>query len=435
MPLQLDVLHSAGHPVLRATHCATELFFGKRAEVIDVSDRERPLEGIRVIELGQLLAGPFTGTILAYFGAEVIKVESPGGDPIRGWRLLRDGTSLWYRSVGRNKKSVTLDLKSERGRTLAGDLIDTADVVIENFRPGLMEKWGLGPDQMKARNPGLVYARISGYGQTGPYASKPGYASVTEGFGGFRYINGEPGRAPVRPNISMGDTLAAIHAALGIALALIQRAKPASGEGQVVDVALYESVFSLMEGIVPEFDGAGVIRAPSGTTVTGIVPTNTYRCDDGKFVVIGGNGDSIFKRLMEAAGRSDMAENPAMADNAGRVEHEDEIDQALALWCAAHSSAHIINTLETARVPVGPIYSVEDMMSDPQYQARGMFEQVEIDGKPLKIPAIMPRLDQTPGRTDWPGQEIGSHNDEILRDILQLDEAQIKALRDEGVIA
>lgn len=399
-----------------------------------MSDSQRPLDGVRVIEMGQLLAGPFTGTILAYFGAEVIKVEPPGGDPIRGWRQVRDGTSLWYRSLGRNKKSVTLDLKSERGRELALQLLESADVAIENFRPGMMEKWGLGPEQVKARNPGLVYARISGYGQTGPYAGKPGYASVTEGFGGFRYINGEPGKAPVRPNISLGDTVAAIHAALGIALALIQRAKPGAGEGQVIDVALYESVFNLMEGIVPEYDGAGVIREPSGTTVTGIVPTNTYRCDDGKYVVIGGNGDSIFKRLMVAAGRSDMAENPAMADNAGRIVHEEEIDEALALWCASHSSTHIINTLEQERVPVGPIYSVEDMMADPQYQARGLFETVEIDGKPLKIPAIMPRLDATPGRTDWPGSAVGSHNEEILGGLLQLDAAELERLRAEGVI-
>ena len=223
-------------------------------------------------------------------------------------------------------------------------------------------------------------------------------------------------------------------AALGIALALIQRAKPGSGQGQVVDVALYESIFNLMEGIVPEFDGAGAIREPSGTTLTGIVPTNTYCCDDGKHVVIGGNGDSIYKRLMVAAGRSDLAENPAMADNAGRVLHEAEIDEALALWCAAHSSTHIIDTLERERVPVGPIYSVKDMMADPQYRARGMFEQVEIDGQPLKIPAILPKLDATPGRTDWPGGEVGSHNDEVLRGILQLDEVDIGRLRDEGVI-
>ena len=399
-----------------------------------MTEQDRPLSGLRVIEMGQLLAGPFTGTMLAYFGAEVIKVEPPGGDPVRGWRLLRDGTSLWYRSLGRNKKSVTLDLKSERGQALAGQLIETADVLVENFRPGLMEKWGLGPEQMKERNPGLVYARISGYGQTGPYSSKPGYASVTEGFGGFRYLNGEPGQAPVRPNISMGDTVAAIHAALGICLALIQRAKPDGGEGQVIDVALYESIFNLMEGIVPEYDGAGVIREPSGTTVTGIVPTNTYRCDDGKYVVIGGNGDSIFKRLMVAAGRSDMAENPEMADNAGRVVHEEEIDEALSLWCQAHSSTHILNTLEEVRVPVGPIYSVEDMMVDPHYQARGMFEQVEIDGKPLKIPALLPKLASTPGCTDWPGQDVGSHNDEVLRGILELDDGDIQRLRDEGVV-
>ena len=290
-----------------------------------MSNTARPLDGLRVIELGQLLAGPFTGTILGYFGAEVIKVEPPGGDPIRGWREVKDGTSLWYRSLGRNKKSVTLDLKSERGRELVMQLIDSADVLVENFRPGALESWGLAPDQLRERNPKLIVARISGYGQTGPYANKPGYASVTEGFGGFRYINGEPGKPPVRPNISMGDTLSAIHAALGIALAVIQRSQ--SGSGQVIDVALYESVFNLMEAIVPEFDGAGVERQPSGTTVTGIVPTNTYACADGRYVVIGGNGDSIFKRLMTVAGRADMAESPAMANNAGRVQHEADIQR------------------------------------------------------------------------------------------------------------
>ncbi|MEP1593247.1 MAG: CaiB/BaiF CoA-transferase family protein [Halieaceae bacterium] len=397
-----------------------------------MTDAARPLEGLRVIELGQLLAGPFTGTILGYFGAEVIKVEPPAGDPIRGWRVVRDGMSLWYRSLGRNKKSVTLDLKSERGRELVMELLATADVVIENFRPGAMEKWGLGPDAVKARNPGIIYTRISGYGQDGPYSSKPGYASVTEGFGGFRYVNGEPGEAPVRPNISLGDTVAAIHAALGVALAVIQKHK--GGEGQVIDVALYESVFNLMEGVVPEFDGGGVIREPSGTTVTGIVPTNTYRCDDGKYVVIGGNGDAIFKRLMVSAGRSDMAENPAMADNAGRIVHEQEIDAALGKWCAAHSSTHIINELEEVRVPVGPIYSVEDMLADPHYNARGMFEQVEIDGEPLKIPAIMPKLSDTPGRTDFPGGDIGANNDEVLQGILALSDEEVAKLREEGDI-
>ena len=397
-----------------------------------MADAARPLEGLRVIELGQLLAGPFTGTILGYFFPDVIKVEPPAGDPIRGWRVVRDGMSLWYRSLGRNKKSVTLDLKSERGRELVMELLATADVVIENFRPGAMEKWGLGPDAVKARNPGIIYTRISGYGQDGPYSSKPGYASVTEGFGGFRYVNGEPGEAPVRPNISLGDTVAAIHAALGVALAVIQKHK--GGEGQVIDVALYESVFNLMEGVVPEYDGGGVVREPSGTTVTGIVPTNTYRCDDGKYVVIGGNGDAIFKRLMVSAGRSDMAENPAMADNAGRIVHEQEIDAALGEWCAAHSSTHIINELEEVRVPVGPIYSVEDMLADPHYNARGMFEQVEIDGEPLKIPAIMPKLSATPGRTDFPGGAIGANNDEVLQGILALSDEQVAQLRDDGVI-
>lgn len=387
-----------------------------------------------MIELGQLLAGPFACTILAYFGAEVIKVEAPTGDPIRGWRVVQDGTSLWYRSLGRNKKSVTLDLKSERGRALVLQLLDSADVLVENFRPGAMEDWGLGPDVVKARNPRLVYARISGYGQTGPYASKPGYASVTEAFGGFRYINGESGKAPVRPNISLGDTVAGLHAALGITLALLQRAQP-GGEGQVVDVALYESVFNLLEGMIPEYDGAGVVREPAGTTVTGIVPTNTYHCDDGKYVVIGGNGDAIFKRLMTVAGRSDMAADPELADNVGRVRHEAEIDKALGLWCGQHSSTHVINVLEEARVPVGPIYSVADMLADPQYQARGLFEQVEIDGKPLKIPAIMPRLGSTPGRTEWPGGDLGSANREVLQGLLGLGDEELAQLAAEGVIA
>ena len=391
----------------------------------------RPLEGLRVVELGQLLAGPFAGTVLGYFGAEVIKVEPPTGDPIRQWREVRDGMSLWYHSLARNKKSVTLDLKTDRGCELAFELLSKADVVIENFRPGAMESWGLGPDAVKAVNPGIIYARISGYGQTGPFSEKPGYASVTEGYGGFRYINGEPGKAPVRPNISLGDTVAAIHAALGVALAIIERHK--SGEGQVVDVALYESIFNLLEGIVPEYDGAGVVREPSGTTITGIVPTNTYRCGDGKFVVIGGNGDSIFKRLMTEAGRQDMADDPELAQNQGRVIHEKRIDAALEEWCSAHTAAEIISRLEAARVPVGPIYSVEDMMQDEHYIARGMFESIEVDGKPLKIPAILPKLTKTPGRTDWPGAKIGDHNQEILGDLLGLSASELQQLHDDGI--
>lgn len=394
----------------------------------------RPLDGIRVIEMGQLLAGPFTGSILAYFGAEVIKVEPPGsGDPIRGWRILDDnGTSLWWRSIGRNKKSVTIDLKSERGRELVRELMKRADVVVENFRPGVMEEWGLGPEDLKADNPGLIFARISGYGQTGPYSAKPGYASVTEGVSGFRYLNGFPGEPPVRPNLSVGDTVSAIHAALGVCLALLQRAK-SPDEGQVVDVALYESMFNLMESVVPEFSGAGIIREASGTTITGIVPTNTYTCADGKYVVIGGNGDSIFKRLMVAAGHPEMAEDPAMATNAGRVEHEETIDRALAEWCASLPAAEIVEVLERERVPVGLIYNVADQFNDPHFRERGMFEEVLVDGKPLTIPAITPLLSATPGRTDWPGAEVGAHNEEVLQGILSLSDEDVAALREEGV--
>lgn len=389
----------------------------------------RPLEGIRVIEIGQLLAGPFAGCLLGYFGAEVIKIEPPEGDPIRGWRVLDEGTSLWWRSLARNKKSVTLDLKKAEGRDLAKQLINKADVVIENFRPGVMEGWGLGPDEFKATNPGLVYARISGYGQTGPYANKPGFASVCEGISGFRYVNGFPDQAPVRPNLSIGDTIAGIHTALGIALALLARERGTTESGQVVDVALYEAMFNLMEAVVPEFSGAGVVRQPSGTTVTGIVPTNTYRCKNGKYVVIGGNGDSIFQRLMQAAGHPEMATDPRLANNAGRVKHEAEIDAALAAWCLSKNADEILQLLEEARVPAGPIYNVEDMFADPHFQARGLFEQVEINGKPLHIPAILPRLEGTPGRTEWPGPAIGSHTDEVLRDLLGLSDDTLNQLR------
>ncbi len=393
----------------------------------------KPLSGYRVIELGQLLAGPFAGALLAYFGAEVIKIEPPGkGDPLRNWRVVRDGTSLWWRSLGRNKKCITLDLKTARGRQLAKQLIDGADVVIENFRPGVMEAWELGPEQFKQSNPGLVYTRISGYGQTGPYANRPGFASVCEGISGFRYLNGFPGEAPVRPNLSIGDSIAGLHAAFGVALALLSR--QSSGVGQVVDVALYEAMFNLLEAVVPEYDGAGIIREPSGTTVTGIVPTNTYRCADGKYVVIGGNGDSIFKRLMLAAGRPDLAEDPRCADNAGRVQCEQEIDSALSAWCSELPSAELLTLLAEQRVPAGPIYHAGDMLTDPHFNARGLFEQVEINGEPLKIPAMIPRLSETPGNTSWPGSEVGSHNAEVLGGLLGLDEAALQQLKAEGVI-
>ncbi len=393
-----------------------------------------PLAGIRVLELGQLIAGPFAGTILAYFGAEVIKVEPPGkGDPIRYWREVRDGTSLWWRSIARNKKCITCNLRSGEGRNLVRRLAASSDVVIENFRPGTVERWGLGPDDLKADNPGLVYARISGYGQTGPYASRPGFASACEGVGGLRYINGFPGDAPVRPNLSLGDTLAGLHAALGIVLALLQRER-GNGRGQAVDVAIYEAVFNMLEAVVPEYDGAGVVREPSGSTLTGIVPTNTYRCADGRFVVIGGNGDSIYQRLMRAAGRTDLAEDPRLATNAGRVANEAEIDNALSQWAATLDSNELLRILEAAQVPSGPIYSVADMMADPHFQYRELFERVEIDGKPLAIPAIIPKLQETPGSTRWPGPAIGAHNAEVYGELLGLGAEDLARLLAEGTL-
>jgi len=394
----------------------------------------RPLEGIRVLEMGQLLAGPFAGCVLGYFGAEVIKVEPPGGDPIRGWRVVRDGTSLWWASLARNKKSVTLDLGTEQGRAIARSLAAKSDVLIENFRPGTLEKWGMSPAELKALNPELIVARVSGYGQTGPYAAQPGFASVCEGFAGFRHVNGFPDRPPVRPNISMGDTLAGLHAVLGILLSLTARLRGKAPAGQVVDVAIYESVFNLLESIVPEYDGAGIVREPSGSTITGIVPTNTYLCADGKYIIIGGNGDSIYQRLMRGIGRPEMAEDAKFATNAKRVENEKEIDEAILAWTKARSSAEALEALRKAGVPNGPIYSVADMMADPHFQARGMFEQVEVGGKPLKIPAIPPLLGETPGRTDAPGPALGAHTDEVLERVLGLDKDKRAALRAAGAI-
>lgn len=393
----------------------------------------KPLSGFRVVELGQLLAGPFTGALLAYFGAEVIKVEPPGnGDPLRNWRILKDGTSLWWRSLGRNKKCITINLKKEQGRDLVKQLIDRADVLIENFRPGKMEDWNLGPENFKESNPRLIYTRISGYGQTGPYSHKPGFASVCEGISGFRYVNGVPGQAPVRPNLSIGDSIAGLHAAFGVVLSLLSR--QTGGAGQVVDVALYESMFNMLEGVIPEFDGAGEIREPSGTTVTGIAPTNIYKCSDKKYVIIGGNGDSIFRRLMIAAGRLDMAQDSRFKNNAGRVEFEEEIDLAISQWCKGLKISEVLSILDINEVPSGPIYNAADMLKDPHFIQRGLFESVEVNGELLKIPAIVPKLSKTPGSTVWPGPDIGSSNTEIFTDILGLNKKIQQNLKDNKVI-
>ena len=399
----------------------------------------RPLAGIRVLEMGQLIAGPFAGCVLAYFGAEVVKIEPPRtGDPLRNWRVLKDGTSLWWRAMARNKKCITLDLREPRGRELARALARRSDVLIENFRPGTMEKWGLGPDDLRDGNPGLVYTRVSGYGQTGPLAGKPGFASVCEGFGGFRYVNGFPGEPPVRPNLSLGDTLSALHAVIGVLLALVHRnrigADSIGAGGQVVDVAIYESVYNVLESIVPEYDGAGIVREPSGSTLTGIVPTNTYPCADGRYVIVGGNGDSIFKRLMRAAGRDDLADDPRLADNAGRVAHRSEVDDAIARWTRTLEAGRVLAILDDAGVPAGPIYNVTDMMEDPQYNARDLFETVEIEGGSLKIPAITPKLGRTPGATLWPGPDLGAHNREVYTGILGIDEEALRSLESAGIV-
>ena len=392
----------------------------------------KPLAGVRVIELGQLLAGPFAGCMLGYFGAEVIKVEPPGGDPIRNWRAVKNGTSLWWHSLARNKKCISLNLKTDEGRELVKKLLASADVVVENFRPGVLENWGLDPGSMQNDNPELIYARISGFGQTGPYAAKAGFASACEAISGFRYVNGFPGEPPVRPNLSLGDTVSGLHAVLGILMAL--RARDQGSGGQVVDVALYESMYNLLEAVVPEYDGAGEIREPSGTTVTGIVPTNTYECKDGKFLVIGGNGDSIFARLMQAVGRADIAENPNYASNADRVVHQKFLDDVLKKWCKKKTIKNAMSILEESRVPCGPVYNVADMMSDPHFNDRELFEKVEINGEPLNIPAILPKLSQSPGATEWPGPKLASHTDDILQSI-GITEDKIKIFKTNGIVA
>ncbi|KAI7894908.1 CAIB/BAIF family protein [Mucor mucedo] len=403
----------------------------------------KPLQGIRVLELGQLVAGPFCGSILGYYGAEVIKVEPPKiGDPLRIWRHLdKDGQSAWSRSLSRNKKSITLDLKTQEGRDLVKQLAEQSDVLIENFKPGTMEKWGLGPEDIYPANPKLIYTRISGYGQTGPYSKRPGYASVCEGMGGFRFVNGHPGDPPVRPNMSLGDSLAGLHAALGVLLGLIAKNKLASQTertGQVVDVAIYESMLNMMEGVVPEFDRFDEIRQPSGTTVTGIVPTNTYPCKDGKHVIIGGNGDSIYVRLMNAIGRSDLTGEKYKV-NADRVKEQEAIDGAIAAWTLEHTTDEVLEVMEKVSVPAGKIYDAKDIVEDEHINARGMIENVTVGTKEegrgwnVKIPGMSPVLGTTPGSTEWAGPDLGEHTNQVLKDLLGLSDSEIKKLEQDGI--
>ncbi|ORX55151.1 CAIB/BAIF family [Hesseltinella vesiculosa] len=405
----------------------------------------KPLEGVKVLELGQLIAGPFCASILGYYGAEVIKIEPPQtGDPLRKWRHLDlDGQSPWFRSLGRNKKSVCVDLKSEQGRSLVKKLALQSDVLVENFKPGTMEKWGLGPDDLYGDNPGLVYTRISGYGGTGPRSSLPGFASVSEGYSGFRFLNGFPGEAPVRPNLSLGDSLAGLHAALGAILGLYGRNKLAKAgadrPGQVVDVAIHEAMLNMMEGVIPEYDRLGVIRQPSGTTVTGIVPTNTYPCKGGKYVIIGGNGDSIYKRLMKTIGREDLS-GPGYETNADRVKHQEKLDRAIADWTSQHDPDHVVQLLSDAHVPAGMINDTKDIVEDEHINARGWIETMTVgsreDGRgwDIKLPAMSPRLVTTPGETKWVGPDLGQHTTEVLTS-LGLSAEKIQELERQGIVA
>ena len=393
-----------------------------------------PLLGLKVLELGQLIAGPFAAKTLADFGAEVIKIEPPAtGDPLRKWRLLKDGTSVWWQVQSRNKRSLALDLREGEAQAIVRQLAQESDVLIENFRPGAMEAWGLGPEVLLALNPRLIMLRISGYGQTGPYRDRPGFGVVAEAMGGMRHLSAEPGRVPVRVGVSIGDTLAALHGVIGILLALHHR--HASGQGQVIDVALYEAVFNCMESLLPEYSAFGAVRGPAGSALPGIAPSNAYECQDGGYALIAGNGDSIFRRLMQLIGRDDLARDPALADNAGRVARVSEIDAAIGQWTAQHPVDEVLTALSSASVPAGRIYTVADIAADPHYQARGMLARVQMnDGSTLTVPGIVPKLSVTPGSHHRNAPDLGQDTEAVLHE-LGLTPAQIQGLKDRGIIA
>jgi len=394
----------------------------------------KPLAGLKVIELGTLIAGPFAARICAEFGADVIKVESPnGGDPLRKWRKLYEGTSLWWFVQARNKKSITLNLKAPEGVSILKQLLADADILIENFRPGTLEKLGLGWDVLQALNPGLVMVRLSGFGQTGPYKDQPGFGAVGESVGGLRYITGYEDRPPVRTGISIGDSIAALWGVIGALMALRHR-EVNQGKGQVVDVALYEAVFAMMESMVPEFDVMGFVRERSGNIMPGITPSSIHTCNDGKAVQIGANGDAIFQRFMRAIGRDDLADDPTLADNAGRDARRDELYALIDSWAARRSQEDVLTLLNRAEVPASKIYSAADMFSDPQYLAREMFINATLpDGKPFKMPGIVPKLTETPGSAEWTGPALGEHTDTLLKQLGYTHES-VERLRKNGVI-
>ncbi len=392
------------------------------------------LSGIRVIEIGTLIAAPFAARIMAEFGAEVIKIETLGqGDPLRKWRKLHEGTSLWWYLQSRNKKSLALNLKSPEGIAIVKQLAESADVLIENLRPGALEKLGIGWDVLHALNPKLTLVRISGYGQSGPYRDRPGFGAIGEAMGGIRYTTGTPGIPPARVGVSLGDSLASMHAVIGALMSLL-RVKTGQGEGQVVDVSLAESVFNVMESLVPEYDMLGHVRERSGGALPGIAPSNTYPTADGAYVVIAGNSDPIFKRLMAAIGRSDLGEDPAFAHNDGRAIQCNLLDEAISQWSSRHPIDFVLDTLEKAEVPAGRIYSVADIVADPHYLARGMILDADLPGgASVKMPGIVPKMSDTPGNVNWQGPSLGQHTQAVLGD-LGLSEETIQRLKDGGVV-
>ena len=392
-----------------------------------------PLQGLKVVELGTLIAGPYCARLLAEFGADVVKVETPGeGDPLRKWRKLHEGNSLWWYAQARNKKSIGVNLRDPGGQEVVRRLARDADIVVENFRPGTLEKWNLGYEALARDNARLIMVRLSGFGQSGPYRDRPGFGAIGESMGGMRYITGYPDRAPVRVGISIGDSLAAMFGVIGALMAIHHR--HASGKGQVVDVALYEAVFAMMESMLPEYGMGGFVRERSGASLPGIVPSNTYPCRDGKYVVIGANADSIFKRMMRAIGRGDLADDPTLANNDGRVKRTEELDRVIGAWTAQHDLDAVLEVLDRAEVPSGRIYSIADIAADLHYQARGMIERHKLGDEDLLLPGIVPKLSATPGGTKWIGPKLGEHTDEVLRD-LGYEAARRHALRAAGVVS
>lgn len=391
-----------------------------------------PLANLKVVEMGQLIAGPFAAKTLADFGADVIKIEPPKvGDALRKWRLLKDGTSIWWQVQSRNKRSLSLDLREAEAQEIVRTLVKEADILIENFRPGTLEGWGLDPEELLELNPKLIVLRISGYGQTGPYRDKPGFGVVAEAMGGLRHLTAEPGRVPVRVGISIGDTLASLHGVIGILLALQERHN--SGKGQIIDIALYEAVFNCMESLLPEYSAFGEVRQAAGSALPGIAPTNAYQCADGGYVLVAGNGDSIFKRLMTVIGREDLGNDPQLENNDGRVKRVVELDQAIGQWAKTVGTTKAVEMLDAAAVPAGRIYTVADIASDPHYKARENIQTIQMqDGSKLDVPGVIPKLSRTPGSIKTLAPDIGQNTDEILKSI-GLSDDQVASLKERGI--